>query len=75
MGNYSLRLYFAKVICEGSQGDTPDPRLSGRRAWIIRADGVENLRRSPLDMFEALTEEIRVAAVQADVVLRGRSRF
>ena len=28
-----------------------------------------------LDIFEALAEELRIAAIQADVVLRGRARF
>jgi len=33
------------------------------------------LRCGSLDVFEALAEELRIAAVQADVVLRGTSRF
>jgi len=33
------------------------------------------LRRSPLHVFEALAEELRISAVQTDIVLRGRPRF
>ncbi len=40
-----------------------------RRGGSLRADGIENLTCSLLDVFEALCEELRVAAVEPDIVL------
>lgn len=45
--------------------------LRERRGGKLRADCVENVGGSPLDIFEALAEELRVTAVQADIVLSG----
>jgi hypothetical protein len=44
-------------------------RNAGRAARVnIRADGIENLSCGALDVFDAFTQELRIA-VQADVVL------
>jgi hypothetical protein len=50
------------------------PALDGRGRFV-HADSVENLRCSPLDVFEALAEKLRVAAVQTYVVLCCRTGF
>jgi hypothetical protein len=51
-----------------TQGKPPLDRRQGR--WL-RADCVENWRCGPLDVFEVLAEELRVAAIQTDVVPCG----
>lgn len=45
------------------------PPLGGGRGCPIRADSIEDLSCGPLDIFEAFVEEIRITAVQTDVVL------
>jgi hypothetical protein len=56
-------------------GDLKLSTLGKRCGGLLRADSVEHAGCRPLDVFEALAQELRVAAVQADVILRGASGF
>jgi hypothetical protein len=75
--NYIVGLSLTKVVC-GVMFREPKairPTLGGRRGCFIRADCIENLNCSSLNVFEALAEELRVTTIQADVVLRGAPSF
>src|SRR6185437_14270316 len=49
--------------------------LSGRRRGKLRADCIEDLVGRFLDILKTGRQELLIAAVETDVVLRGASRF
>ena len=51
------------------------PALRGWPGEGLHADSIENLGCSSLDVFETFVEELRIAAVQTDIILRRSSSF
>lgn len=63
-----------KLFFQSAKGNLTAAVRRGR-GWFIRADSIDNLSCGSLDVFEALAEELDIAAVQTDVILRCASRF
>ena len=57
----------------GTYGATAIPTLGGWRGPSARADSVENLVGSLLDVSEAFGEELRITVVKLDVILSRRA--